>query len=363
MVPRRRRRAADSSAEPRSSGRLPYQRSNGYGPLVAVNLQALEQLRASLPDLIHLGTSSWTYPGWRGLVYSRDYPKTGAGPRMLEEYARFPLFSTVGIDSTFYRPPTENTLHRYADALPPDFPCLSKVWDRITVHRHSEPRNPAHAGEHNPDFLNAERFLAEVLEPYLEHFADHLGPFIFEFQAMHPDDRMTPQKFADRLDGFFERLPSSIRYAVEVRNAEFLHPAYFAVLREHGVGHVFNSWTRMPPIGEQLALADSITAPFIVARALLRPGRAYQAAVDRFAPYDRVQDVNPELRGDLVRLIETALDARIPAYLLVNNRAEGSAPHTIAAVAEMAVSRLAQRTTGDNAVAPSPVPGTASTDR
>jgi uncharacterized protein YecE (DUF72 family) len=330
---------------------------------MAVNLQALEQLRASLPDLIHLGTSSWTYPGWRDLVYSQDYPKTGAGHRMLEEYARFPLFRTVGIDSTFYRPPTENTLRRYADALSPGFPCLSKVWDRITIHSHSEPRNPGHAGERNPDFLNADRFLAEVLDPYLTHFGDHLGPFIFEFQAVHRDDRMTPQRFADRLDDFFNRLPTAARYAVEVRNAEFLHPAYFAVLREHGVGHVFNSWTRMPSIGKQLALADSLTAPFIVARALLRPGRAYQAAVDSFAPYDRVQDVNPEMRGDLVRLIETGLDARIPAYLLVNNRAEGSAPHTIAAVAEMAVSRLAQRTTGEGAVAPSPVPGSVSTDR
>ncbi len=330
---------------------------------MTVNLQALEQLRASLPDLIHLGTSSWTYPGWRGLVYSRDYPKSGAGPKMLEEYARFPLFRTVGIDSTFYRPPTENTLRRYADALPPGFPCLSKVWDQITVHRHSKARNPSHTGERNPDFLNADRFMAEVLDPYLAHFEDHMGPFIFEFQAIHPDDRITPQRFAERLDDFFNRLPAEARYAVEVRNAEFLHPAYFAVLREHGVGHVFNSWTRMPSVGEQLAMADSLTAPFIVARALLRPGRAYQAAVDRFAPYDRVQDVNPELRGDLVSLIETAMDARIPAYLLVNNRAEGSAPNTIAAVAEMAASRLAQRKTGEGAVAPPPVPGTVSTGR
>jgi MinD superfamily P-loop ATPase len=76
-----------------------------------------------------------------------------------------------------------------------------------------------------------------------------------------------------------------------------------------------------------------------VARALLRPGRAYAEAVDAFAPYDRVRDPNPELRNDLVRLAEAAVRLRIPAYLLVNNRAEGSAPHTIIEV----VRRLAER--------------------
>ena len=74
---------------------------------------------------------------------------------------------------------------------------------------------------------------------------------------------------------------------------------YFAVLREHGVAHVFNSWTRMPPIGDQLDLPGSVSGPFIVARALLRPGRTYDEAVDAFAPYDRIQDPSPPLRRDL----------------------------------------------------------------
>ena len=57
--------------------------------------------------------------------------------------------------------------------------------------------------------------------------------------------------------------------------------------------------------------------------------------MDAFAPYDRIQDPSPELRNDLLRLIETALRTRIPAYLLVNNRAEGSAPLTVAEVLRM----------------------------
>jgi hypothetical protein len=107
---------------------------------------------------------------------------------------------------------------------------------------------------------------------------------------------------------------------------------YFAVLREHGVAHVFNSWTRMPSIGEQLDLPGAVSGPFLVARALLQPGRTYDEAVDAFAPYDRIRDPSPPLRADLLRLIETAVRTRIPAYLLVNNRAEGSSPLTIAEV-------------------------------
>jgi hypothetical protein len=96
----------------------------------------------------------------------------------------------------------------------------------------------------------------------------------------------------------------------------------------------------MPSIGDQLSHADAVTARFIVARALLRPGRTYDEAVDAFAPYDRVKEPRPELRLDLTRLAERAIRLRIPAYIVVNNRAEGSAPHTITAVARLLVERM-----------------------
>ena len=293
------------------------------------------RLAEALPAGVHFGTSSWTYPGWKDLIYSREYPATGAVDQMLEEYARFPLFSTVGIDSSFYAPMTPKTLASYAAVLPDGFRCVSKVWDRITVHTFSKARNKTHGGEPNPDFLNADLFEEAILAPCLEHFAEHLGPFAFEFQQVPSGKKgLSPQAFADALDAFFGKLPRGPQYSVEIRNAEFLVPAYFAVLREHNVAHLFNSWTRMPPIGAQLDLPGSITADFVVARALLRPGRQYATAVKSFAPYNKVQDENPELRTDLARLAETAVKLRIPAYIIVNNRAEGSAPYTIAAVAK-----------------------------
>jgi uncharacterized protein YecE (DUF72 family) len=288
--------------------------------------------RARIPPAIHFGTSTWTYPGWYGQVYSRRYPAQGASAAMLAEYARFPLFTTVGIDSSFYGPPSPRTLAAWARALPEGFPCVSKVWDRITVHTFAGKREaPELAGRRNPDFLNPQLFLHEVWEPCRRAFAEHLGPFVFEFQTIAggpPAD-----EFAAMLDEFLAVLPREGRYAVELRNEEYLVPAYFRALQAHGASHVFNSWTRMPPMGTQLDLPGSLTAPFVVARALLRPGRSYAEAVDAFRPYDRIREPHPPLRNDLARLARRAAAEGLLAYLIVNNRAEGNAPHTIAAVA------------------------------
>jgi uncharacterized protein YecE (DUF72 family) len=294
-----------------------------------------ERLRARIPPLVRFGTSTWNYPGWRGLVYHRDYGPKGAAARMLKEYAAFPLFGTVGIDSSYYGPPTEAVLRSYAENLPAGFPCISKVWSQLTIHTFTKAQDREKAGKINPDFLNPDLFVEEIYQPYQRYFTENTGPFVFEFQTIAKSSRIGPEGFASRLDEFFSALPRDAQYAVEVRNDEFLTPMYFAVLREHGVAHVLSSWTRMPPLGHQLDLPGSITAPFILARALLRPGRTYNEAVDAFAPYDRIREPNPKLRRDLARLVEEAVRLRIPAYLLVNNRAEGSAPLTIAAVAEM----------------------------
>jgi uncharacterized protein YecE (DUF72 family) len=299
------------------------------------DLTRFEELSSRIPSSIRFGTSTWNYPGWRGLVYHQDYGPKGAAARMLREYAAFPLFRTVGIDSTYYGPPTEAVLQSYAEHLPTGFPTISKVWGQLTIHTFTKAQDPDRAGKANPDFLNPDIFIEEIYQPYRRHFSSNTGPFVFEFQTIAKFSGMDPERFARRLDEFFSALPRDAEYAVEIRNEEFLTPMYFAVLREHEVAHVFNSWTRMPPIGHQLDLPGAITAPFIIARALLRPGRTYNEAVDAFAPYDRIREPNPRLRRDLVRLVQTAMETRIPAYLLVNNRAEGSAPLTIAAVAEM----------------------------
>ncbi len=255
----------------------------------------LVALGRRVPPFIRFGTSTWTYDGWSGEVYHRSY--RGAQPaRRLEEYARYPLFRTVGIDSAFYEPPSEEVLTAYARALPPGFPCVSKVWDRITARRFTQdPRWGNLAGQKNPDFLNADLFKDAVLGPYARAFRDHAGAFVFEFQAMRGHDLPEPAQWAD----------------------------------------VFNSWNEMPAIGEQLELPWTFPAGFTVARGLLRPGRAYADAVKLFEPYDRIRDPQPEVRQDLLRLVAEVMRRHMEALILVNNRLEGNAPGTIRALVEM----------------------------
>jgi uncharacterized protein YecE (DUF72 family) len=300
-------------------------------PASPVELVALSE---RIPSKIKFGTSTWTYDGWNGDVYHREY--RGPQPaKRLEEYARYPLFRTVGIDSAFYEPPSEAVLAAYAKALPPGFPCVSKVWDRITAKRFNQDHRWGNlAGLLNPDFLNADLFKEAVLGPYSRAFRDHAGCFVFEFQAMRGKDVPDSGQWTEQLDRFLQELPRDWRYAVELRNPELLDPRHGAVLARHGVAHVFNSWTAMPPIGAQLELPWVFSADFLVARALLRPGRAYADAVKLFEPYDRVREPLPDLRHDLVRLIAEATRRRLEALILANNRAEGNAPGTIRAVAE-----------------------------
>jgi len=293
----------------------------------------LVELGGRVPPTIRFGTSTWTYDGWAGEVYHRAY-RSAQPARRLEEYARYPLFRTVGIDSAFYEPPLEDALAAYARALPPGFPCVSKVWDRITARRfNQDPRWGNLAGQLNPDFLNADLFKDAVLGPYTRVFRDHAGCFVFEFQAMRGRDLPEPARWAGELDTFLQQLPKEFRYAVELRNPELLTDRHGAVLERHSVAHVFNSWTEMPTIGEQLELPWTFPAGFTVARALLRPGRRYADAVRLFEPYDRIRDPQPELRQDLLRLIAEAMRRRMEALILVNNRLEGNAPGTIRALA------------------------------
>src|SRR5439155_1307544 len=99
--------------------------------------------------------------------------------------------------SSFYGPPKPNTLASWGRVLPRGFQCVSKAWDRVTVHTFAETREKARAGQRNPDFLNAQVFIDEVWGPYQEHFADHAGPFVFEFQTISWRDEVSPQGFAE----------------------------------------------------------------------------------------------------------------------------------------------------------------------
>jgi len=197
----------------------------------------------------------------------------------------------------------------------------------------SHARYGPQAGKDNESFLDAEMLKEMFLRPLWPYRA-RTALLIFEFGAFPRRVSADPDEFLKRLDAFLAALPAQFRYAVEVRNPEFLRPDYFGCLRARGVAHVYNAWSRMPELRQQMALPDSVTADFLVCRALLRQGRTYEEAVARFSPYGEIRDPNPAARDALRLLIERAREQRHMAFLFVNNRLEGNSPLTIMAVTE-----------------------------
>ena len=210
-----------------------------------------------------------------------------------------------------------------------------KVPEQITVPHvagASALRRAGRAGESHISRCGA--FRAGVSCARWSRIAQQVGVLIFEFGTLRERSLRMRRISSKRSIRFLSRLPAGWRYAVEIRNAEFLTPDYFACLRAHDVAHVYNAWTRMPEIASRWRCRNRGRADLIVARALLRRGRPYEDAVRKFAPYDRVQEVNEPVRQGLRELIDMArVDGR-PAFIFVNNRLEGNSPGTIVAITD-----------------------------
>jgi uncharacterized protein YecE (DUF72 family) len=288
---------------------------------------------------VFIGTSSWKYPGWLGQVYTESrYMSRGRfsekrfQAECLAEYAA--TFPVVCGDFSFYQFPSEQYWQRLFRSAPASLRYAFKVPEEITVKMFPiHPRYGARAGESNPAFLDAlllRNSFLDLLDPYWQQIA----VLIFEFGTFGKQTYRDVAAFLEQLDPFLRVLPPAFRYGVEIRNQEFLTNEYFECLRRHRVAHVFNAWTRMPDLSEQMQLPAVYTADFTVARALLRKGRPYEAAVAKFSPYQQVQDPNPEARQALRNLISRARERNEPSYIFVNNRLEGSAPQTIEAIVD-----------------------------
>jgi uncharacterized protein YecE (DUF72 family) len=296
-----------------------------------------DRLRGLAAEGVYIGGSSWKYEGWIGQVYTRaNYRSRGRFSRQLfaatclREYAQ--TFPTVCGDFAFYQFPPAEFWAKLFGLAPAGFRFAFKAPEQITCKVFpSHLRYGPQAGKENESFLDAAMLREMFLRP-LSPYHEKTALLIFEFGSFARRAIEDLGTFLERLDPFLGALPPQFRYAVEVRNPEFLRPDYFACLRAHGVAHVYNAWSRMPELRQQIAIPESATADFLVCRALLRHGRPYEEAVAMFSPYNEIRDPNPAARDSLRMLIRKARDQRQMAFLFVNNRLEGNAPLTIMAL-------------------------------
>lgn len=290
---------------------------------------------------LFLGTSSWKYPGWVGQLYPEQsyltrgrFSEAKFERNCLADYAS--VFHSVCVDASYYRFPTPKFLDSLASQVPPGFLLSHKVPDAITAKNFPNlPRHGHLAGQANPHFLDHRLLHSALLAPLTPHH-EKTGLLILEFSRFHPRDFPRGREFLAALDSFLAQLPTrEWDFAVELRNQSLLRTEYFDLLHRHHVGHVYNHWTHMPPSGEQLTLqpASQLTGPCGM-RLLLKPGRTYQQAVDSFQPYRQAREPRPEAREAASRFLRQHLQSPKPrrGYLYVNNRLEGNALDTIAAI-------------------------------
>jgi uncharacterized protein YecE (DUF72 family) len=153
---------------------------------------------------LRIGTSGFEYDEWRGRFYPSGLARTG----WLAHYLA--RFSSVELNTTFYGLPARGTVRRWRDSVPDDFRFAVKL-SRYGTHmkRLKDPR----------DWL--ERF-----ERAVGPLGPTLGPVLVQLPPRWHRD-------PERLARFLDAVPRDWRVAVEVRDADWLHRAVYAVLREH----------------------------------------------------------------------------------------------------------------------------------
>lgn len=290
-----------------------------------------------LPANVRFGTSSWTYAGWADLVYRLEYKSQASFVReSLREYARHPLFRTVGIDRSFYGPLREEELMAHAAQLPEAFPVCAKVWQEISTFAYpNHPRLGEKAGRRNARFLDPGLFLETVGLPYERAFQAHAGPLIVEITRAPM--RIEPRELEAHLVRFLEATPPGLRFAFELRDPRLLTPRYIEVLEDHGASHVVSFWSQMPGLRQQYGLARAAKTPHLVVRLLLPPGKEHEALEAEFAPFDRLRVIQEGMRRDTTAIARDAAAEGKEVFVLVSNKVEGSAPLTVRALAEALV--------------------------
>ncbi|MEX3895464.1 DUF72 domain-containing protein [Paraburkholderia sp. BR10954] len=325
-------------------------RRRGRDVLAAPPSPELLALAAQLPPQIHLGTSTWSFPGWSGIVYGDDYSNSKLSREGLSAYGAHPLLKTVSIDRSFYQALTVTEYLRYAQQVPEHFRFIVKAPMTIT-----DATVRAERGEPvslNPCFLNAQMAIDDFVAPCVEGLGAKAGALVFQFSPL-PDQMLAqPAVFIERLGEFFgalPRLPDGSCYAVEIRDASLLTPRFIRMLKTAGVRYCVGIHARMPdPLRQAAALAllDGEPAGPLIVRWSLHGGFKYEQAKAKYEPFNRLVDEDPATRASLAELAARYALAGQPVVIAVNNKAEGSAPLSCVKLAEEIVEACVRVTQG-----------------
>ncbi|MBN2441798.1 MAG: DUF72 domain-containing protein [Spirochaetales bacterium] len=274
---------------------------------------------------IRIGTCSWKYPSWQGIVYSSENDIN-----YLSEYAQ--KYNTVEIDQWFWSLfgekkvvlPQQAVAREYAQSVGDDFLFTIKVPNSITL-THEYNKKKSDPLRQNPHFLSAELF-----EGFLAGIAplkDKTGLLMFQFEYLNKKKMASQSEFLDLLKAFIKKLPKDYSYGIEIRNPNYLNDGYFKFLQSEHCAHVFLQGYYMPDIFSLYNRFKDYIHDTVVIR-LHGPGRE-DMEKNTGKVWNRIVASKDEEITSLIDILKDLEKRHVNVFVNVNNHYEGSAPLTI----------------------------------
>ncbi len=254
------------------------------------------------PGLL-IGTSAFVAAGWPGAFYP-----VGMKP---SQYLSFysTQFKTVEIDSTYYGTPSPSTVKNWYQKTPPDFIFAAKVPQVIT---------------HEKVLVHCDAEFNGFVET-MNGLGEKLGPLVFQFPFFDRWKFPKPEDFLAVLTPFLKKLPADRKFAVEIRNKDWLDVRFTDLLREYNVALALTDTSFMPRPWEMKNDLDLITADFVYVRWLGdRKGiEALTTTWDKTV-VDRRSDLE-----NWVELFRQFVSRDLKVYAYANNHYAGHGPGTV----------------------------------
>lgn len=283
---------------------------------------------SDLHGKIRIGTCSWKYPEWHGLVYS--------APKGIDYLAEYSLkYSTVEIDQWFWslfspeagaKLPIPADVLRYREAVPEDFRFSIKVPNSITL-THYYQKGKSGILVPNPYFLSPDLFLKFLV--LIEPLRAFLGPIIFQFEYLNKMKMPSAGLFMERFGAFLIRIPTGYVYALEVRNKNYFSKGYFDFMMERSLAPVLIEGYWIPPITEVYPQwRDTIRRHSLVVLRLMGKDREGMEKITGNR-WDRIVEPKDRELMAIADIVKDLAGNGMEVYLNVNNHYEGCAPATI----------------------------------
>lgn len=309
----------------------------------AVVEPALHTCAAQLPPQVRLGVSTWSYPGWAGLVWDGMYDASTLSKKGLAAYSQHPLMRTVSVDRSFWRPLTDIQYAQMAAQVPSDFRFMVKCPNVVTDALVRDEQGKGQVV--NPMFLQPALALSQFVEPAVAGLGAKLGVLVYQLsplpwqqlQQLAPLYQALDQLLAATHAALHRLQATATLVAVEVRDPELLQPALIEVLQRQHATLCLGLHGKMPPIEAQLPWLRALWPTPLVCRWNLNRSFGpfgYPAAQEKHAPFDTLRSPDPHTRAILARTMAGIAGAGQPVFVTVSNDAEGCAPRSIALLAQ-----------------------------